>query len=115
MPLLLRVPVKAVDYLKQNGIVGNTFTAPNVWGAYVLWAAPENPVYIDGRDVYPDTFVKEFVDILFGRVDWREIFDKRGVQIVLIEPRTLLARQLGEAPGWEKVYEDDMSVVFRRR
>ena len=111
----LRVPVKAVDYLKQNGIVGNTFTAPNVWGAYVLWAAPENPVYIDGRDVYPDTFVKEFVDILFGRVDWREIFDKRGVQIVLIEPRTLLARQLGEAPGWEKVYEDDMSVVFRRR
>jgi hypothetical protein len=111
----MRVPVQAVEYLKQNGIAGNTFTAPNVWGAYVLWAAPKNPVYIDGRDVYPDTFVKEFVDILFGRVDWRPIFDQRGVQIVLIEPRTMLARQLGEAPGWERIYEDDMSVVFRRR
>jgi hypothetical protein len=111
----MRVPVKAIDYLKQNGIAGNTFAAPNVWGAYVLWAAPKSPVYIDGRDVYPDTFVKEFVDILFGRVDWRPIFDQRGVQIVLIEPGTLLARQVGESPAWEKVYEDDMSVVFRRR
>lgn len=111
----MRVPVKAVDYLKQNGITGNTFTAPNVWGAYVLWAAPNNPVYIDGRDVYPDTFVKEFVDILYGRVDWRGPFDQRGVEIVLIEPGTMLARELGEAPGWERIYQDDMSVVFRRR
>jgi len=111
----LRVPVKAVEYLKQNGITGNTFTAPNVWGAYLLWAAPQNPVYIDGRDVYPDTFVKEFVDILFGRVDWRGPFDQRGVKIVLIEPDTLLARELGESPAWEKIYQDNMSLMFRRR
>jgi hypothetical protein len=111
----LRVPVQAVEYLKQNGIGGNTFTAPNVWGAYVLWAAPNNPVYIDGRDVYPDTFVKEFVDITFGVIDWRGPFDQRGVQIVLIEPDSMLARQLGEAPGWERIYQDDMSAVFRRR
>jgi hypothetical protein len=111
----MRVPVQAVEYLKQHGVTGNTFVAPNVWGAYVLWAAPNNPVYIDGRDVYPDTFVKEFVDILMGRTDWRGIFNERGVQIVLIEPDTLLARQLGEAPGWERIYVDDMSIVFRRR
>ena len=111
----LTVPVKAVEYLKQNGITGHTFTVPNVWGAYVLWAAPDNPVYIDGRDVYPDTFVKEFVDIYRGRVDWRKPFDERGVQIVLIEPGTLLARELGESSAWERIYEDDMSVVFKRR
>ena len=111
----MRVPVQAINYLKQQGITGNTFAAPNVWGAYVLWAAPNNPVYIDGRDVYPDTFVKEFVDILLGRVDWRPIFDQRGVQIAVIEPDTMLARELGEASGWERIYQDDMSVVFRRR
>jgi hypothetical protein len=48
-------------------------------------------------------------------VDWRGIFDQRGVQIVLLEPGTMLERQLGEAPGWERIYQDDMSVVFRRR
>jgi len=107
--------VQAVEYLKQNGIKGNTFTAPNVWGAYVLWAAPDNPVYIDGRDVYPDTFWQEFVDITYGRVDWRQVFDQRGVQIAVVQPDSMLARQLGEAPAWESIYHDGMSVVFRRR
>jgi len=54
------------------------------------------------------------VDITFGRIDWRGPFDQRGVQIVLIEPGTVLSRELGEAPGWEKLYEDDMSVIFKR-
>jgi hypothetical protein len=110
----MRVPIKAVEFLKQNGITGNTFTNPNVWGAYVFWASP-NRVYIDGRDVYPDTFVREFVDIITGLKDWRGPFDKQGVQIVLIEPNTLLARQLSQDAGWECVYQDDMSIVFRRR
>lgn len=110
----MRVPVNAVEYLKQNGITGNTFTEPNVWGAYVFWASP-NHVYIDGRDVYPDTFVQEYVDITRGSKDWHGPFDQRGVQIVLLEPDSLLARELGEAPGWERIYQDGMSVVFRRR
>jgi hypothetical protein len=112
---IINVPVNAVEYMKQNGISGNTFTAPNVWGAYVFWATPNNPVYIDGRDVYPDTFVKEFVEITRGLKDWKGPFDQRGVQIVLLEPNSLLTRQLGDAPGWERVYQDEMSVVFRRR
>ena len=111
----LRVPVKAVEYLNQNGIGGNTFTQPNVWGGYLIWAAPNNRVYIDGRDAYPDTFVKDFVDIISGKVDWRARFNEREVQIVLIEPKTFLARELAESSEWEKVYEDDMSLAFRRR
>jgi hypothetical protein len=110
----MRVPVKAVEFLNQNGITGNTFTDPNVWGAYVFWASP-NRVYIDGRDVYPDTFVREFVDIIMGVKDWRGPFDKRGVQLVLIEPSSVLARELSEAPDWDRIYRDDMSVVFKRR
>jgi hypothetical protein len=111
----LKVPVKAVEFLSQNQITGNTFTAPNVWGGYLIWALPANPVYIDGRDVYPESFVKEFVEIITGRTDWRGPFNNRGVQNVLIEPGTMLSRQLQEAPEWQKVYEDEMSVVFKRR
>jgi hypothetical protein len=111
----LKVPVKAVDYLREHQITGNTFTGRNVWGGYLIWCLPTNPVYIDGRDVYPEEFVKEFVDIISGRVDWRTPFDQRGVQIVLVEPGTMLNRQLEQAPDWEKIYQDDMSVVFKRR
>lgn len=111
----LEVPIKAVEYLKQNSVAGNTLTVPNVWGAYVLWAAPNNPVYIDGRDVYPDTFVKEYVDIYQGRLDWRRPFADHNVQIVVIEPDRVLARELSESTEWQKIYQDDMSLVFTRR
>jgi hypothetical protein len=37
------------------------------------------------------------------------------VQLAIVEPETLLAREIGESTDWEKIYEDDMSVVFKRR
>lgn len=111
----LNVPVNAVEYLKQNQITGNTFTYPNVWGAYLIWEAPSNPVYIDGRDVYSEAFVKEFVDMTWGKADWRGPFDRHGVRVAVVEVGSLLARQLQESPAWEQIYQDEMSVVFKRR
>lgn len=111
----LKVPLKAVEYLKEKQIAGNTFTSPNIWGGYLIWELPSNPVYYDGRDVYPERFVQEFVEIIRGKVDWRGPFERYGVQIVLIEPKSMLARQLEESPAWEQVYQDEMSIVFKRR
>lgn len=112
---VLKVPVKAVEFLNQNMITGNTFTDPNMWGGYLIWASPSNPVYIDGRDVYPEEFVKQFVEISSGVSDWRRPFDHYNVEIVLIRPDSLLSRKLLEAPEWEQIYRDEMSVVFKRR
>lgn len=111
----LKVPVEAVRFLRENQIKGNTFTAPNIWGGYVIWELPSNPVFYDGRDVYPEHFVQEFGDIMRGLVDWNQAFERYGVQIVLIEPKTMLARQLQESPAWERLYQDEMSVLFRKR
>ena len=65
------VPLKAVEYLKQNQLFGNTFTEPNIWANYLIWSMPSNAVYIDGRDVYPERFVAEYAKIVFGTTDWR--------------------------------------------
>jgi hypothetical protein len=110
-----KVPLKAVEYLKEKQITGKTFTEPNIWGGYLIWALPSNPVYIDGRDVYPEEFVKEYAEIIKGNSDWRAPFDRYGVQIALIKPQTSLARQFEESTEWERVYQDEMSVVFSRR
>ena len=112
---ILKVPVKAVEYLKENQITGHTFTEPNIWGGYLLWALPSNPVYIDGRDMYPEEFVKEFVDITWGTKDWRAAFDRYDVKVVIVKPESMLARELAESSYWERIYQDAMSVVFRRR
>lgn len=112
---LLAVPLAAVDHLKKANITGNTFTQPNIWGGYVIWALPSNPVYIDGRiDMYGDDFVKEYLNIIWGRADWREPFDRYGVRIVIIQPKSPLSLELSEAKEWSRVFQDDMAVVFVR-
>jgi hypothetical protein len=111
----MKVPIKAVEYIRQNQVTGNTFTFPSIWGAYVIWELPSNPVYIDGRDVYPEQFVDDYVEMVRGRLDWQGPFDLYGVNVVVIEPGTLLARQLEKSGDWRRLYQDDMSAVFKRR
>ncbi len=109
-------PVKAVEYLQQNRIVGNTLTDPNIWGGYLIWELPSNPVYIDGRiDMYGDEFVKEYLYITLGYTDWREPLDRYGVQIAIVAPKSVLATGMRNAPNWQQVYADELAVVFTRR
>jgi hypothetical protein len=114
--LAIDAPVKAVEYLQQNQITGNTLTDPNIWGGYLIWKMPSNPVYIDGRiDMYGDEFVKEYLNIVFGFIDWREPFQRYGVQIVIVSPKSALGTGLRSASDWQEVYKDEMAVVFRKR
>ena len=109
-------PVKAVEYLQQNRIVGNTLTDPNIWGGYLIWKMPSNPVYIDGRiDMYGDEFVKEYLNITLGYIDWREPLDRYRVQIAIVAPKSVLATGMRNAPDWQQVYADELAVVFTRR
>jgi len=112
---MVEVPLEAVEYLKENQITGNTFTDPNIWGGYVIWTLPNNPVYIDGRDVYPEAFVKEYVGIVSGQADWRGPFDRYSVRMAIVTPKSLLVRGLKESTAWQQVFQDDMAVVFVRQ
>jgi len=110
------VPLNAVSYLKANGITGNTFTDPNIWGGYLIWETPSNPVYIDGRiDMYGDEFIREYLGIIRGLTRWQEPFDKYDVQVALVSPTTPLRLQLEQSPQWQQLYRDEMAVVFRRK
>lgn len=111
----MEVPIKAVEYMKANQLTGNTFTFPSIWGGYVIWELPSNPVYIDGRDVYPEQFVDEYVEMVRGRADWQGPFARHGVRVVLTHSGSLIARQLDGAIEWERVYQDEMSSVYKRR
>jgi hypothetical protein len=108
------VPIKAVEFMRQKQITGNTFTDPNIWGGYLIWALPSNPVYIDGRDVYPQPFVWEFVQITSGNADWRDPFSRYGVQNVLLTRSSHLVRELGLSTEWQMVYQDDFAIVFTK-
>jgi len=110
------VPLNAVSYLKANGITGYTFTDPNIWGGYLIWETPSNPVYIDGRiDMYGDEFMREYLGIIRGITRWQEPFDKYAVQVAIVSPTSQLRLQLEQSPQWQQLYRDEMAVVFRRK
>lgn len=110
------IPVNAINDLKAKQISGNTFTDPNIWGDYLIWSVPSNPVYIDGRiDMYGDQFVREYLDIIWGLTDWRVPFDRYGVKIAIVRTKSPLRRELKAANDWQQVFEDGMAAVFVRK
>jgi hypothetical protein len=53
--------------------------------------------------------------MILGVTDWRVPFERYGVRIVIVEPKSSLGRQLKNSPDWQQVYQDEMSLVFTRR
>jgi hypothetical protein len=108
-------PVKAVEYIKAHNLSGPML---NEWlfGGYLVWAAPEHPVFIDGRG---DIF--EWAGVLqqYGR--WAEfqdppstLLDKYGINFCLLARDSQMAVILPLLHNWTKVYTDNNSVIFVR-
>jgi len=109
----LTVPLAAVREMKEKGITGNTFTDPNIWGGYFIWAMPNNPVYIDGRiDMYGDEFVNDYIKLVSGLMDCKQSFDRYGVRVAVLSQSSVIKLELERSGEWRKVFEDDMAVVF---
>ncbi|MGQ0603684.1 MAG: hypothetical protein ACT4QE_18540, partial [Anaerolineales bacterium] len=57
------VPVGAADFIRRERPLGPLFNSYN-FGAYLMWALPEYPVYVDGRtDLYDDAFLREYLSV----------------------------------------------------
>ena len=108
-------PVKAVEFIKTNHLSGpmlNEF----VDGGYLIWAAPENPVFIDGRaDVFDWTGV--FAE--YGRwetlqSDPNVLLKKYGINFCLLVRSSPMVTVMSLLKDWKIAYKDDNSVVFTR-
>jgi len=106
-------PLAALDYIESAGLSQARMYNSYNWGGYLLWRGYR--VFIDGRaDVYGDEFINEYLLAYQLRGDWRQPLEKYSVDYVLIESRASLATLLTESADWEKVYEDEVAVVFTR-
>jgi hypothetical protein len=107
------LPMGAVEYLRQTRPPGRLFNSYN-WGAYLLWALPEYPVFVDGRtDLYNDEVIGEWLRVARAEEGWQEVLDKWDVNLVLVEPTTPLVYRL-EVNGWKELYADEVAVVYGR-
>ena len=107
-------PVDAVAYLKAHRPPGRLFNSYNM-GAYLIWALPEYPVFVDGRtDLYGDEILGQWFQVVRADPGWQRVLARWDVHTVLIEPDLPLARVLPHE-GWEEVYQDKSSVILVRR
>ncbi len=109
----LKSPVKAVNFLRSTGLTGRMLNQYE-YGGYLIWAAPEFKVFIDGR---ADVFDWTGVLLKYGawatlQADPRHLLEEYRVDFCLLSRDAPMSRVLPLLPGWTKVYSDDLSSVF---
>ncbi len=112
-----RYPREAVEYLRQHPVPGPLLNEYG-WGGYLIWSlSPEPQVFIDGRaDIYE--YAGVFSDYLhMTRLERDALFllRKYGVKACLLSREAPLATLLAALPEWERVYGDELSILFVRK
>lgn len=108
------LPLDAVAFLKETKPEGRLFNSYN-WGAYLLWALPEYPVFVDGRtDLYNDEIISQWFQIVRAEEGWQETLARWEIHVILLEKSAPVLSRL-EGEGWQKLYEDDMAVVYAKK
>jgi hypothetical protein len=108
-------PVKAVEFIQAQHLPAPML---NDWddGGYLIWAAPEYPVFIDGRaDVYEWTgVIDEFGKWATLQTAPTILLDKYHINFCLLERNSPMANVLPLLPNWKAAYSDARSVIFVR-
>jgi hypothetical protein len=86
------------------------------YGGYLIWAAQEHKVFVDGRsDVYDWTGVLgEFENWVTLQTDPKVLLDKYRVDFCLLSRDAPISRVVPLLPGWKLIYADKVSVIFSR-
>lgn len=108
-------PVKAVEFIKANHISGPMLNDYGL-GGYLIWAAPEHPVFIDGRtDIYEWSGVLgEFGEWATLQSDPNALLQKYRIGFCLLNRQSPTAHVLPLMHEWKMVYADNNSVIFVR-
>jgi hypothetical protein len=108
-------PVKAVEFIRSRHLSGPILNDYG-YGGYLIWAAPEYPVFIDGRgDVFEWTGVFQDYEQWFSlQSDPRQLLNKYGVSLCLISRESPMNHVLPLLHEWKLVYSDETSVIYVR-
>ena len=110
-------PVKAVDYVIEQGIKGRMYNDYNHGGYLIYRLAPQVKVTIDGRaDVYGDEFIMDYGVISTGRQGWQEKLAALNVDFAITPIDAPIRQLMMHVEGYREVYVDrDFSVLLRDR
>jgi len=107
------LPYEAVEFIKSERLPGPIFNSYN-WGGYLIFKLwPDYPVYIDGRtDLYDDAFIRRYLSVMVADEGWEQILIDDGINLILIENNSTLAKFLRLNPAWCQLYGNEKAVIF---
>jgi hypothetical protein len=108
-------PTKAVEFMKTHHLSGRMLNEYS-YGGYLIWEAPENPVFVDGRaDIFEATGVlAEFGNWATLQSDPHTLLDQYGIDFCLLARQAPMVRVLPLLRSWTAIYADENSIVFVR-
>ena len=86
------------------------------WGDYLIYRLyPRQRVFFDGRsDFYGPAIGADYQKLLAGESPWRELLDRYHFELALLPHDWALSTALELVPGWRKVYQDPVAVLYAR-
>jgi hypothetical protein len=108
----VETPVKAVEYLHAHP--GGTLFNEMGFGSYLIWALPEQKIFIDPRvELYPFSQWQDYIRISRG-TRYNELLDQYGANRILLSPslQKELASLLTGDLSWRLEYKDNWSQIW---
>jgi hypothetical protein len=106
-------PVAAVARAQAEGLGERTMFNEYRWGGYLLYAWPEQRIFIDGMaNFFGGALMEEYLALHFGFPGWEATLEERGVDMLLLPPDVPLVASAKASPDWEVWFEDPMAVIL---
>jgi len=110
----VETPVDAVEYLRQNP--GGKIFNEMGYGSYMIWALPEQGVFIDPRvELYPYEQWEDYIHISNG-AQYNELLERYGADRILLDSdlQSELVHALEGDLSWKLEFKDIRAQVWSK-
>jgi hypothetical protein len=113
-----RFPVAAVE--RNAGLLSTAMPrilTSDQWADYLIYRLyPAQRVYFDGRsDFYGEELGKDYRTLMAASPGWRDVLERNHFEIALLPRDWPLGTILDREPGWARVHDDGVAVLFVAR
>lgn len=109
-----KYPLRAIEFIKINGIKGNLLTDFG-YGSYASYKLyPNNKIFMDGRyeEVYYDFMIPYLTNFHVVKNNGYRLLELFPTDVMLLEKYYPVYKSLKTKKDWKQVFEDDKYVVF---
>lgn len=115
--LLSTAPANIVRALAEHLEPGDRIFNAQIWGSWLEYALPENPVFVDSRiELFHRRIWEQYLAVSTAREGWQEILNRWRITGVAADrgQQADLIPWIRRDPSWQLVYEGDEGLVFVR-